>query len=94
MNKPAYLEMAKKIGDNILKDHFYKGFFIESKNHLFASFNRMEPLALLQLAAAILGKQELVPTVWPSRGFFHCPYDGVGRTYDNRVIYGKLVSEN
>lgn len=94
LNEPAYLEMAKHIGDNILKDRFFKGFFVQSKDHLYAKFERMEPLALLHLAATILDKQELVPVALPGSGFFHCPYDGVGRTYDNSVIYGRRVSQN
>ncbi len=69
--EPAYIYMAKKIGDNILKDHFHRGFFVESKDHIYAKFDRLEPLALLHLAAAIQGRPELVPIPWPSRSFFN-----------------------
>jgi len=30
-----------------------------------------------------------LPTVWPTGSYFHCPFDGKGRTYDNSAIYAQ-----
>jgi len=84
-----FLGLAKKIGDNILKDRFYKGFFVESKKHIYTRFDSMEPLALLHLAGVIKGKSELIPQTWPSNAFFHNRYDGAGRTTDISFIYSQ-----
>lgn len=91
-NCKQYLMMARKVGDNIIDRRFHKGFFTGSSQHLYAKFDAFEPVALLYLDAMISGKAESVPRVWPTRSFFHCPHDGVGRTYDNSVIYGKTKS--
>ena len=87
--KGAYLNMARKIGDNIVKNCFYEGFFVRSREHLYAKFDALEPLVLLHLCCTLKGKQATVPTVWPSSSFFHCPHDGKGRTYDNSIIYSQ-----
>ena len=85
----AYLNIAKNIGDNILKNYFHKGFFVRSQKHLYTKFDALEPLVLLHLYCTLKSRQESVPTVWPSSSFFHCPHDGKGRTYDNSVIYSQ-----
>ena len=85
-----YLKLARRIGDNILSQRFHKGLFVASEKHLFAKFDRVEPLALLHLSAAMQGKLNLVPLYTAGGGFFHCPFDGIGRTYDNATIYGRL----
>jgi len=87
----AYLDMAKKIGDNIIKNYFYKGFFVRSQKHLFSKFDSLEPLVLLHLYCTLEGKPATVPAVWPSSSFFHCPHDGKGRTYDNSVLYSQKM---
>ncbi len=87
-HKP-YLMMAMGIGDNILKRKFRKGFFVRSDRHVFAKFDAVEPLVLLQLAAALQGRPTPAWEYWGGRGFFHCPHDGLGRTYDNTVIYAQ-----
>jgi len=88
---PAYLSMAGKIGDNILTARFHKGYFVNSRKHIYARFDALEPLALLHLDSAVRGKPALLPKVWPGTSYFHCPHDGEGRTYDNNVIYGRTV---
>jgi pectate lyase len=87
----AYLNMAKKIGNNIVKNYFHKGFFVRSQKHLYSKFDALEPLVLLHLYCTLKGKTATVPTVWPSSSFFHCPHDGKGRTYDNSVIYSQKI---
>jgi pectate lyase len=85
----AYLNMAKNIGDNIVKNYFHKGFFVRSQKHLYAKFDALEPLVLLHLYCTLKENKVSIPTVWPSSSFFHCPHDGKGRTYDNSVIYSQ-----
>ncbi len=87
--KRPYLRLARRIGDNILATRFNKGFFTASPDHPNASFNSLAPMALLHLAAAIEGKTDAVPAYNGSRAYFHCPYDGMGRTYDNTAIYSQ-----
>lgn len=89
--KLTYLNMAEKIGDNILAYQFHKGFFVKSKEHLFCKFDTVAPLVLLHLDAALKKKATSLPQVWPGRSYFHCPHDGVGRTYDNSVIYNRKI---
>jgi pectate lyase len=92
-DSPAYLELAQKIADNALANRFHKGFFVQSGEHVYAKFDDPLPLALLHLRAALLGLPDKPPTYWMGRGYFHCPYDGVGRTYDHQVIYPRLRGE-
>lgn len=92
-NEPAYLDLAKKIAENSVTTKFHKGFFVESKDHVNAKFDDPLPLALPHLRAAALGLKDKPPTYWLSRGFFHCGYDGVGRTYDRLTIYPRLRGE-
>jgi pectate lyase len=87
--KDAFLEMARRIGDNILASRFHKGFFAPSSKHMYAKFDVVEPLVLLHVVAAVSKSKCEPPRVWPTRSFFHCPYDGKGRTYDNAVIYSR-----
>lgn len=88
----VYLDAAQRIADNALETRFHNGFFVESKDHVNAKFDDPTPLALLHLRAA-LGLQPKPPTYWMGKGFFHCPYDGAGRTRDNDIIYSRLRGE-
>ncbi|MFQ5808623.1 MAG: pectate lyase [Armatimonadota bacterium] len=87
--RPAYLRLARRIGDNLLAARLNKGFFTASPDHLYSSFNDITPLALLHLVAAIQGKADAVPAYNGGRSYFHCPYDGMGRTYDGSAIYSQ-----
>ncbi len=50
-----YLDLARIIGDNLVKTSFKDGFFI-NKNNDYVCFNQFEPVALLALHAAIEGE--------------------------------------
>ncbi len=89
--KLAYLSMAKRIGDNILRTRFCDGFFVRTAKDMYVKFDAVEPLVLLHLDCALKGKAARVPTVWPGNSYFHCPFDGKGRTYDNSAIYSRKV---
>ena len=84
-----YWELAKRVGDNIVAERFHKGFFVASKRHVFARSDAVEPLALLHVVAAMRGTPNAVPTYPAGRSYFHCPFDGKGRTYDLRAIYSR-----
>lgn len=91
--KRGYLEAAQQISDNILEPCFHKGFFVPSKKHVFAKFDALEPLVLLSLAATSEGIADQVPTIGPTRSYFQCPFDGLGRVYDNDVVYAWVLED-
>ncbi len=86
----AYLKLAQRVADNALATRVHNGLFVESKDHLIARLDAPWPLALLHLRAAMLGLAKKPPTFWNGRGYFHCPFDGKGRTYDIHVFYTRL----
>ena len=85
--KAAYLNMAKTVGDHILKRNYHKGFFVSSPNHYMAKFDAVEPLALLHLVAAIQGKPDAVPIYNGGSGFYAAAYHDQGHQYDNSFLY-------
>ena len=83
----GYLELARRIGDNLLGAHFHHGFFLPSARHVHAQFDTLEPLALLTLEAAIRGEVALVPAYNGGSGYIHGRYEGLGRTRDANAIW-------
>lgn len=86
----AYLDLARQVGTNLVAGQFHKGFFVPSQDHLFCKFDTVTPLALLYLEAALSGSPARLPAYCGSASFFHCPFEGLGRTYDNDAIYARL----
>ncbi len=84
----SLVKLASRVADNILRERFRNGLFIQETSQTYAKFDELAPLALLQLAAIAQGKADVVPEAWPGMSYFQCPYDGLGRTKDNFVIYG------
>ncbi|NLW55242.1 MAG: pectate lyase [Firmicutes bacterium] len=87
--EPAYLELATVIGQNIIKTKYRNKFFLESPSRVNARFSALEPLALLALEAAYRNTPELVPPYNGGEGYIHGQFNGVGRTYDTRVIWSR-----
>ena len=56
-----YLMMAKQVCENIAQSKFHKGFFLMKKDYVNASFNVIEPLAILATEAILRDKPEMVP---------------------------------
>jgi pectate lyase len=83
----SFLEMALRIGDNILVDRFNRGFFVPSKKHIYTRFDAMEPLVLLHLHAALRGRSTSVPQAVPSESWFSAVYRGLDWAYDVDLIY-------
>jgi len=84
-NKSEFLQVAQRIGDNIVGNQFYKGFFVPSKRHIYTRFDCFEPLALLHLHAATTSKTGSVPQVWPGCPVFTSPYRHKEIGVDRRV---------
>jgi pectate lyase len=85
--KTPFLEMASKIGDNIVLDRFHRGFFVPRKDCIYTQFNYVEPLALLHLHDALSKKSSCVPKVWPHWAALDAWYDGHERGADVVAIY-------
>ena len=85
--KPAFLEMGRRIGDNILANQFHKGFFVLSTKHIFTRFDCLEPLVLLRLDAAMKNRTGSVPRVLPSVPLFIPPYRYKWQGVDRIMIY-------
>jgi len=93
-----FVQLARRIGDNLLEMQTPTGLFPRSGRE-YARTGDEAPLAILHLAAAIEGKQALMPAPAFDRRFFHCEYHGPlekhqqkradARTYDHLVFYGE-----
>ena len=82
-----FLDMAKRIGDNILTQRFYKGLFVPSSRHVYAKLDAIESLVLLHLYAAFSPDNPSPPVLWPSRITFFAPYRGKDEMSDSDLIY-------
>lgn len=85
--KPEFLTLAKKIGDNLIRKRFNKGYFSRSKDFVNVRFDAHEPLALLHLHNAVTGNKIPIPLAWPSTPYFRCNFEGKGRSNDTQSIY-------
>ena len=93
----GYLELASKVGDNLLETQAKSGLFPRTKRE-YARTGDDIPLALLHLAGALMGRRSEIPNAVFDRRFFHCEYHGEleehqkkradARTYDHYVFYG------
>jgi pectate lyase len=86
---PAYIALARRIGDNIVARRFHHGFFLPDEDRVNARFDALEPLALLSLEAILRGTPDAVPQYSGGSGYIHGPHDGLGRTYDSIAIWSK-----
>ena len=82
-----YLELARRIGDNLLAAEYHDGWFLQSPDRLNANFNEIGPVALLYLDAAVTGRLDELPAFVPSRGYIHGRYGDRGRTTDHGTIW-------
>jgi pectate lyase len=77
----AYLQLARVIGDNVIRTRWHHGYFTPNEDQIFANIDALEPYALLALDAAIKGKPESVPDFINGSGFL----DGEYRFLDGQV---------
>jgi pectate lyase len=87
-----YLDLARRIGDNLLARQFHRGFFVPDDNHVFCKFDTSAPLALLHLDAALSGWKVQLPFYPGGHSYFHCDFEGHGRSYDGDEIYNRTRS--
>jgi len=85
--KKPFLDIAKRIGDNILSQRFHAGFFAPSGKHIYTKFDNVESLVLLHLHAAIDQRSPRPAMVWPSNARFAAPYRAKEEAYDIALIY-------
>lgn len=84
---PDYLQRARLVAGRLIEERFHEGFFLPSDSHRNASFDRLEPLALLSLDALLRGRAGDVPAHVGGSGYIHGRFDGIGRTYDREAIW-------
>ncbi len=90
----AYLELALRIGNNILSNGFYKNCFVSDKRRKYAQFDAMEPLALLTLCEVLASKENCVPPYISGSGYIHGNYkmeDGTVEAYTTHMLYEQIV---
>ncbi|MCR3905547.1 MAG: hypothetical protein NUK62_00765 [Tenericutes bacterium] len=94
---PQYLEIARTIGNNIVREKFHRGFFVENEILLYSRLDQPETLALLTLDAVIRGiPLTEMPFYLADSGYIHgylLAEDGVveDRSYAHRIIYTKTI---
>ncbi|MDP8986050.1 MAG: hypothetical protein M3N97_13655 [Pseudomonadota bacterium] len=84
--RPAFLELAEQIGDNMMEKRLRTGLFV-APGQCYARIDALDPLALLHLAQALEGMRSDMPVWFGGRGRFHARYDGRGRTTDSALFY-------
>lgn len=93
----AYLDMARKIGDNIVKLKFRRGFFVQAENLLYSRLDQPETLALLILDGVIRGYElDELPFYLADSGYIHgymLAEDGVteDRNYSQHTIFKRTI---
>lgn len=92
-----YLNVARTIGNNIVNQQFFRGFFVESEIMLYSRLDQPETLALLILDGVIRGIDVAdMPYYLADSGYIHgylLDNDGVteNRSYTQSVIYTKTI---
>lgn len=89
---PAYLELARKIGDNLVQNRFHDGYFLSNPGYEYVNIDTIEPYALLALEAVIKGKADAVPPFINGSGYIDGDYlakDGSVITIHSTDLYEK-----
>lgn len=93
----AYLDVARTIGNNIVREKFHRGFFVEGEIMLYSRLDQPDTLALLTLDAVLRGiSLSEMPFYLADSGYIHgylLADDGVteDRSYTQNVIYTKTI---
>jgi len=94
---PQYLEAARTIGNNIVREKFHRGFFVQSEIMLYSRLDMPDTLALLTLDAVIRGiPLSDMPYYLADTGYIHgylLSDDGVveTRSYTQNMVYTKTI---
>ncbi|MCB1231282.1 MAG: hypothetical protein KDN19_13490 [Verrucomicrobiae bacterium] len=88
-DRRAYLDLAEKVGENILAHRFEKGLFTPGPGYRYTRTSRPEALALLHLAATLRGQPDAVPDFTDGNAYFACELKSTDAdyTFDHEVIY-------
>jgi pectate lyase len=84
-----YLELAEVVGDNMIRQGYHHGFFVDSKDHLYAKLDSIAPLALLHLDAERKGIRQELSSYCGGSAFFSSAYDGMGHMTDQQLFYSR-----
>ncbi|MDD3999798.1 MAG: hypothetical protein PHX62_02745 [Bacilli bacterium] len=93
----AYIEVARTIANNIVREKFHRGFFVDSEIMLYSRLDQPHTLALLTLDAIIRGYNlEDMPFYLADSGYIHgymLADDGVVETrdYSHKSIYTSTI---
>ena len=86
----AYLQLARRLGDNLVAQRYHHGYFTPFEDTIYANVNAIEPYALLALDAAIRDVPEKVPPFINGFGFFSGEYkfpNGKAKRIDDNLLY-------
>ncbi len=86
----AYLDLARRLGDNLVAARYHHGYFTAFEDQINADVDAIEPLALLALEAAIRGTPGAVPTFLDGSGYIDGEYlfpDGKARGTRDVVLF-------
>jgi pectate lyase len=85
-----YLDLARVVANNLVKNKFNSGYFTPGEDYLYANFDAIEPYALLTLEAAIKGTPDKVPGFLNGGGFVQGEYkfpDGSVKSIKDDYFY-------
>ncbi|WP_042839410.1 pectate lyase [Yersinia aldovae] len=89
-------ELAWQTGNNLFKQHYHRGLFVESAQHRYFRIDNPIALALLTLIAAKQNKLGEIPAFMTHGGYIHGDYQVNGKSqivYDIDFIYQTLLSQ-
>ncbi|MEI8635075.1 hypothetical protein P4S72_29590 [Vibrio sp. PP-XX7] len=80
-----------------MKDHYHRGYFLQSEKHRYARLDDPTPYALIALEAARKGLYHKIPTAISNGGYLHGDQKINGEikvVYDLDVIYKQTVDDS
>jgi pectate lyase len=86
----SYLQLARVVGNNIVRDRFHHGYFTRYHDQVYANIDAIEPYALLALEAAIQGVPDKIPHFVNGSGFVDAEYlfpNGNARRTKDAILY-------
>lgn len=92
---PAYLQLGRRIGSQIVKTYFHRGYFTLGATYIHAQFDLIEPFALLALQAALDDKADAVPSFMDGGAYVDGGYefpDGTIKGVTDQYIYTMQTS--
>ncbi|WP_432454629.1 MULTISPECIES: hypothetical protein [unclassified Agarivorans] len=88
------LSLADLVGQNLLKQHYHRGYFLASSEHVYARLDDPIPYALLAIEAAYKGLYSAIPVAISKGGYLHgerLVKGEVKTVYDYDVLYSETL---